>query len=368
MGIPEEYLVIAVGDGQKKRSHSTPKLVANTNKGKEKMAVISRGRGSSDYSKEASLTRRDNLLQRNRFAKSILPTWHHSSSAETHHSPILDNLIRNAFSTHVPVEPSKYRPSPIPVSPIRNDFSTHAIVEPSPMPMHPTSVTVEHNTALSQPQLDSKQKISLHSQSHSANSIPAATNFNNSPHPCHAAPINSISGKRILQTTNFLMQENKMRESQHSITGSSSYKVKDTYFTFDEQRKLDSPPVSEETFAQPNGENDERVPINPDALAERRVYWVGESSKNNKQEERKQLRLVLSQISNSGSDIAINNCNRLFWLKHGSLETIRLWELGKQLGATCGDEGKLLVILEELETRDRILKSEREAGGNLGYQ
>ena len=81
---------------------------------------------------------------------------------------------------------------------------------------------------------------------------------------------------------------------------------------------------------------------------------MGESSKDCKREERKNIRLVLSQINNFVSDLAINNCNRLFWLKHGSLETIRVWELGKQLGATCGEEGKVMVSLDELEKRDRI--------------
>lgn len=66
--------------------------------------------------------------------------------------------------------------------------------------------------------------------------------------------------------------------------------------------------------------------------------------------------------------MTINKCNRLFWLKHGSLEMIRLWEWEKQLGATCGDKGNVMVNLEELEKRDRILKSQREVGENLGYQ
>jgi len=39
--------------------------------------------------------------------------------------------------------------------------------------------------------------------------------------------------------------------------------------------------------------------------------------------------------------------------------------LGKQLGATCGNEGNIMVSLEELEKRDRILKSQREAGENM---
>jgi len=65
--------------------------------------------------------------------------------------------------------------------------------------------------------------------------------------------------------------------------------------------------------------------------------------------------------------MAINNCNRLFWLKHGSLETIRLWELGKQIGATCGEEGNVLISLDELEIRDMILKSRRKEGEDLGY-
>ncbi|KAK7372335.1 hypothetical protein VNO80_05713 [Phaseolus coccineus] len=120
--------------------------------------------------------------------------------------------------------------------------------------------------------------------------------------------------------------------------------------------------------SQPEGERQESESLKPNAQAERRVFEVGESSKNSKREERKQLRSVPSKISNSDSDIAINNCNHLFWLKHGSLETIRLWELGKQLGATCDDEGKLLISLEELETRDRILKSARDEGANMGYQ
>ena len=101
---------------------------------------------------------------------------------------------------------------------------------------------------------------------------------------------------------------------------------------------------------------------------ERRFLWVGESSKHSKCEERKQLRSALSHISNSGSDIAINNCNRLFWLKHGSLETIRLWELGKQLGATCDVEGKLLVSLEDLEIKDKMVKSAREGGDVMGFE
>ena len=65
--------------------------------------------------------------------------------------------------------------------------------------------------------------------------------------------------------------------------------------------------------------------------------------------------------------MVINNCNRLFWLKHGSLETIRVWELGKQLGATCGVEGNVRVSLEELEKRDWSMKIQREAREVTGY-
>ena len=95
---------------------------------------------------------------------------------------------------------------------------------------------------------------------------------------------------------------------------------------------------------------------------------MGDTSKNNTREDRKYVRSVLSQISNSVSDLAINNCNRLFWLKNGSLETIRLWELGKKIGASCGEEGKVMLNLEELEVRDRSLKSRREEGEHRGFQ
>ena len=95
---------------------------------------------------------------------------------------------------------------------------------------------------------------------------------------------------------------------------------------------------------------------------------MGESSKNSKRVEHRQLRSALSQISNSVSDMAINNCNRLFWLNNGSLETIRLWELEKQLGATGGVEGNVVVNLKVLEKRDRNQKSQREEGENKGYK
>jgi len=95
---------------------------------------------------------------------------------------------------------------------------------------------------------------------------------------------------------------------------------------------------------------------------------MGESSKNSKRKDRKHIRSFLSQISNYVYNMAINNCNRLFWQKRESLETIRLWELGKQLGATCGDERNIMLSLEELEKRDIILKSQREVGENMGYQ
>ena len=95
---------------------------------------------------------------------------------------------------------------------------------------------------------------------------------------------------------------------------------------------------------------------------------MGESSKISKREERKNVRSALSHISNSVSDMAINNCNRLFWLKYGSLETIRVWELGKQIGATCGVEGNVMVSLEELEKRDRSMKIQRDVREVTGYQ
>jgi len=109
-------------------------------------------------------------------------------------------------------------------------------------------------------------------------------------------------------------------------------------------------------------QGNEPFTTNSFAPTERRVFWVGESSKSSKREERKNVRSALSQISNFVSDMAINKCNRLFWLKHGSLETIRVWELGKQLGATCREERNVMVSLEELEKRDRIMKIQREVG------
>ena len=61
-----------------------------------------------------------------------------------------------------------------------------------------------------------------------------------------------------------------------------------------------------------------------------------------------------------------NNCNRLFWLKKGTSEVIRLWEFGKQLGVTLnGEEENVLKSLDELEKRDRKLIIERDAGEKI---
>jgi len=147
----------------------------------------------------------------------------------------------------------------------------------------------------------------------------------------------------------------------HLHLGSRSYRINERYLPLNEQSKRESRLVLEGTGKQKK-ENNEVLSLNSIDTNERRVFWMGESSKNSKRRDRKHIRSVLSQISNSVSDMAINNCNCLFWQKRGSLETIRLWELGKQLGATCGDEGKIMLSLEELEKRDIILKSQREAG------
>jgi len=46
---------------------------------------------------------------------------------------------------------------------------------------------------------------------------------------------------------------------------------------------------------------------------------------------------------------------------------IRLWELGKKIGASCGEEGNVMLNLEELKVRDRCLKSRREEGEHRGF-
>jgi len=117
----------------------------------------------------------------------------------------------------------------------------------------------------------------------------------------------------------------------HNQIGLRSGIIKDIYLPFEEQRKTGVEEQSKVGFKQTaEGKNNQTMQVNGIKSfnsvdsKERIVFWVGKSSKNNKWEERKQLRSVLSQISNSISDMAINNCNRLYWLKHGSLETIRL--------------------------------------------
>ena len=157
---------------------------------------------------------------------------------------------------------------------------------------------------------------------------------------------------------------NKQKQS-HFQSDSKSNRINDTYFPFGKQRKKGNHLTVDEVDNQKRQVHNSCA-TNSSAILKMRVFWVGESSKNSKRDECKNIRSVLSQISNSVSDMAINNCNRLFWLKHGSLETIRVWELGKQLGASCGEEGKVMVSLEELEKRDRFMKLKREAGEVIG--
>jgi len=153
----------------------------------------------------------------------------------------------------------------------------------------------------------------------------------------------------------------------HFQSGSSLSRIRDTYAPFDKPTNKGDQLVANVMDNQTK-QGIEPVTINSSSTMERIIFWVGESSKNNKWEERKNVRSALSHISNSVSDMAINNYNRLFWLKHGSLETIQVWELGKQLGATCRDEGNVMVSLEELEKRDRSLKLQREVREVMGYQ
>jgi len=120
----------------------------------------------------------------------------------------------------------------------------------------------------------------------------------------------------------FDVTKNKHTQSQIQ-SGSRSSRIKDTYFLFGKQRKKRSQLLADEMDNQKKQVN-KSITTNSFATMERRVFWVGESSKNSKREELKNIRSVLSQISNSVSDTTINNCNRLFWLKHGSLETIKV--------------------------------------------
>jgi len=140
--------------------------------------------------------------------------------------------------------------------------------------------------------------------------------------------------------------------------------------TTNEKRKKKEPQTNSNAMTLIN-----QAAMDPKTFAERKSFWVGESSRRAEQrtvtdnneatnaEQRRKIRSAIHTISNSISDSEINNCNRLFWLKNGSLEVIRLWELGKQIGVTLnGKEEDIMLKLEELEKRDKELKKERDRG------
>ena len=81
-----------------------------------------------------------------------------------------------------------------------------------------------------------------------------------------------------------------------------------------------------------------KMQINPEIMLQRRNLMVGETSRGRKDNYRNvnalclpsdpqqtsQLRLAIHPPCNSVSDIDINNCNRLFWIRNNSLEALRL--------------------------------------------
>jgi len=81
-----------------------------------------------------------------------------------------------------------------------------------------------------------------------------------------------------------------------------------------------------------------------------------------KAKQSRKIRSSIHSISNSESDNETNNRDRLFWLKNCSRETIRLWELRKEIGVTFdGEDETILRKLDKLEARDKELKKDNEA-------
>jgi len=76
-----------------------------------------------------------------------------------------------------------------------------------------------------------------------------------------------------------------------------------------------------------------------------------------------QLRLAIHSPCNSVSDIDINNCNRLFWIRNNSLEALRLWNIGKDLGFTyTGEDANIIKRITEMEERDISNRQKCEEG------
>jgi len=72
-------------------------------------------------------------------------------------------------------------------------------------------------------------------------------------------------------------------------------------------------------------------------------------------------------LSNSISNGSIVNCNIRLWNSVDIIEPIKLWEIGKQIGITCGgDEEKVIRELENMEERDYEGKKKCEEGNKTG--
>jgi len=107
--------------------------------------------------------------------------------------------------------------------------------------------------------------------------------------------------------------EHKYKQCNINL-GSNPSRIRNSFLPFGEQRERGAQTLAD---GSPNLTKviNESLSICSLGTSERKVCWVGETSKNNTREDRKYVRSALSQISNSVSDLAIYNCNRLFWLK-----------------------------------------------------
>jgi len=120
--------------------------------------------------------------------------------------------------------------------------------------------------------------------------------------------------------------------------------------------------------------------LDPLEFSVRRQFWIGESSGKAQQKsssltkegrqayKRKLIRSVVQSICNSLFDENIPNCNKLFWSNQqasSGSESVKLWELAKELGATfSGEEEQIIKELENMESRDKN-QAKGKVGGNL---
>ncbi|ESW34547.1 hypothetical protein PHAVU_001G161800 [Phaseolus vulgaris] len=142
--------------------------------------------------------------------------------------------------------------------------------------------------------------------------------------------------------------KHKLRQTQMD---SKSSRIKDTYFPFGKQRNKGTQLIVDAGDNQRKQVNNS-ITTNSSATMERRVFWVGESSKSSKREERKNIRRMRNEIKGVNCNLSGN------WVEEPNKVKEMVLDFYKKKMSATEDIGVRLdnVVFKEIsESENRFL-------------